>query len=693
MIVRDISFVGNGGSFSGHNDLQLRAQMDQAESKFGVLLWPFVYYVDPKTFDRERLVRDSYRLEVWYAHHGWFDAKVVGWETRQVRRPSDKRAGVIDIRGRVEPGSQSLVREIRLEGVTPEVEGVINAALRDAPIKVGSPFDKDLVEKTRQTLVTALQNSAHPYVSVGSDITAHPNELSVDLIFTVDSGIAAEIGEVVITGNEVVDDKFIDLAADLDEGSPYKLEALRDAQRRLFEMGTFSIVNVEPDLSNVANPIVPVNVNVSESKFGTLRFGVGFDYDSYLPIIRASSRLRHVNLFHELVQADFGLRGGYAFDVAADFPSGQPIWGTDLTLEYPRLFLQKASLELRGEFEQDIYSGLWTYRRPQVDLQLVYRLNDDIQLRWGPHYESYTFLGSFAEGDETDIAAAQQRLFGIPGREDFRYQLTALDHFASLDYRDDPVNPTRGSFTSLNLRAAYAVSDAGFSFFRTSAEHKRYIPLRARDKNSAYPLTLALRGRATVIVPYGETRTIPIPERAFLGGSTSIRGFRPNQVGAYNTLCTYRDVKSGGVFWVEGDEITTTEMEPYWLPRGGNVAPELSAEVRYDWAYGVTLAGFVDTGILSQTIQSLLSNAGEDFRFSAGIGARYNTIVGPVRFDISLRPLYEEDAGPAGYTLCNSAADQIPRVNDFFSNFRAFRDPDDHPPLALVFFITFGESL
>ena len=693
MLVRDISFSGNGGSFSGHNDLQLRAQMDQDESRFGLLLWPFIYYVDPKTLERERLIRDGYRLEVWYAHHGWFDAKVLGWDVRQVRRPSEKRAGVVDIHGTVDPGPQSLIRDIRLEGVTPEIEAVVNAALRDAPSQPGAPFDKDGVERTRQTLVTTLQNSAHPYVSVGSDITAHPNELAVDLVFTIDAGIAGEIGEVVITGNEVVDDRFIDIAADLDEGSAYKLDALRDAQRRLFEMGTFSIVNVEPDLSDLTNPVVPVNVNVTESKFGTLRFGVGFDYDSYLPIIRASSRIEHVNLFHELVKADLGLRAGYAFDVSGDFPSGEPIWGGDLSLEYPRLFLQRASLELRGEFEQDIYSGLWTYRRPQVDLQLVYRLTDEIQLRWGPHYESYTFLGSFAEGDETDIQAAQQRLFGIDGQDDFRYQLTALDHFASIDYRDDPVNPTRGSFTSLNLRAAYALSSSGFSFFRTSAEHKRYIPLRARDKNSAYPVTLALRGRATVIVPYGETDQIPIPERAFLGGSTSIRGFRPNQVGPYNTLCTYRDVKSGGVFWVEGDETTTTEMVPYHLPRGGNVAPELSAEVRYDWAYGVTLATFVDAGILSRTLESLVSNVGSDFRFSGGIGARYNTIVGPVRFDISVRPLYEEDAGPAGYTLCNATADEIPRVNDFFSNFGAFRDPDDHPPLALVFFITFGESL
>ena len=86
-IVRSVRFEGNGGALSGHNDYQLSAQMEQQSSDFGILVWPLMYWAQPTVLDYRLLNRDAYRLEVWYANHGWFDATVDGFSVSTVRPP------------------------------------------------------------------------------------------------------------------------------------------------------------------------------------------------------------------------------------------------------------------------------------------------------------------------------------------------------------------------------------------------------------------------------------------------------------------------------------------------------------------------------------------------------------------------------------------------------------------------------
>jgi translocation and assembly module TamA len=698
-IVRDLSFAGNGGALSGHNDYQLRLQMVQKEARYGVLVWPLLYTVTPRPLREEVLLRDAYRLEVWYAHHGWFDARVEGFELRQVRRETERRAGVVDIRGHVEPGAQSTVRSLRVEGVA-RFAAIQNAALRTAPIREGDPFDLDTLEATRDLLLSMLRDAAHPYATVEMTIEAHPEARAVDVVYAVEEGINADFGPVSLAGSEDVPERFIEGKAAVVTGDPYKFEALRAAQRRLFEMGTFSVVSVEPDLSDPTRAEVPISIRVTESKFRTLRLGVGFDYDSYIPVLRATARIRHVNLFHELLRAELGAKVGFAFDLnTADFSGRIPTWGVDSTVEYPRLFHQRGSLELRGSIEQDIYGGLWAYQRPEADLHLVYRFSEDVQFRVGPHVEQYTFIGEFGPA----VQEAQQRLFGIESDAAFVYQLTSLDQFATWDWRDDPLHPTRGQYYSLTLREAVPLSQYGYGFVRTAGNASWYVPVRLAARGAAYPLTWILRSGGTAIFPYTVAKTVPLPERAFLGGSNSIRGFRSNQVGPYTALCTYQTVTRGGFLGIDalapdGEPTTEEEVTRYYLPSGANYAVNAGTEMRYDWAYGVSFAAFLDGGALLDTITpgSLTDNA---LRGSVGVGARYDTKVGPLRFDVSFRPLYEEDRGPLRYSQCDPV-DEVPRVVDLLSNFTAWRSYSDdgsgertRPPIAIVFFLTFGEAI
>jgi outer membrane protein assembly factor BamA len=670
-VVRHVGFEGNGGWFSGHDDYTLAEQMEQGESTWGLLTWPFTYSTRPILLDHHLLERDAFRLEVWYAHHGWFDARVDGWQLRELRRPRDRRAAVVDVWGLIEPGPRSMVRALDLVGLPDAPPG---GWLPDRLLRSGDFFDLGLVESTRATLLEELVSNGYPYASVTVRSQADPHAQAVDVTFQAEPGIEGRLGAITVEGAERVRERFIRGALDLHEGDPYALDELQAAQRRLFQLGTFSIATVEPDLRDPTDPSVPVNVRVAESRSRTLRLGGGFIYDGFVPIVRAQARIRHVNLLGELIRADLGARAGLAYDLTRGFvlDSRLPTWGVDLRLEYPRILNQRGSLELNGTVEQDIYTGLWEYRRPALDLSLIYRFSDVVQGRIGPHFEDYLFIGGLGE----DLSVSQQRLFGISG-DALRYQLTALDQFFTLDWRDDPIRATRGGYLQLAAREAVALSDAGFNFVRVTADARRYFPLGGRE--SSIPLTLAGRVGGTYITPFGDTTKIPLPERAFLGGATGLRGFRPKQVGPYTTLCTYP---------------SATEDDPgavvrYDIPEGGNVAAQVGAEARYDATSGVTLAGFVELGALGGDLSELAANGP---RASIGGGVRYDTSVGPIRFDLSFRPLYPEDSGPISYSKDCLVTDQDPRVFDFFSLFPGLRE-SRHPPFAMVFYLTFGEAL
>ena len=113
------------------------------------------------------------------------------------------------------------------------------------------------------------------------------------------------------------------------------------------------------------------------------------------------------------------------------------------------------------------------------------------------------------------------------------------------------------------------------------------------------------------------TDSIPLPERFFMGGSESMRGFSINQAGP-------RDPDTG-------------------YPIGGNALFFNSFELRTFFAQRrMGLVLFEDAGNVYDTIRRMRllkfrQSSPADFDYTcqaAGIGLRYKTPVGPIRFDV-----------------------------------------------------------
>jgi outer membrane protein assembly factor BamA len=651
--------------------------MEQRTSGQGILTFPLMYFATPSAFDPDALARDARRLEVWYAHHGWFDARFDGWRVVEVRRRRGVASAVVDAVGVVNPGPQSLVSQMRFDGLEGHgLQTVARTIERTSALQTGDPFDLELAWVTRDQAVERLQNNGRAYATVDMKVEARPEELAVDVQYDAKPGIASQFGEVSWDGLEAVPQKVVDRELPFSPGEAYESAALQEAQKNLFELGLFSLVTLAPDLSDPSRSRVPIRARVTESKFRTLRVGAGLQYDAIALSPRVSVSWRDQNLGKTLTRFELDGSFGYVFAVpsstsaaaaGADLPdNANAIAGTPLFSAYARMnnpFLAGNVLEIAADagVKSELQSIGLVLFRGEGDVGLVVHPNREIAFDVGFHAEQNRFTGP-----SVDVVEGFSR-----GVNDQSYGLFAADLGLTIDWRDDPLSPSRGTYSSLDIRQAFG----SFQFTRVNGEWRGYLPLRVG--RTGFPFVWANRLRGRLVQAWGDSE-IPYVERAFMGGSTSLRGFRLNSVGPYKCKCTY-----------DGDVVTRS-----YLANGGTFGLEAASELRYDWKHGITFSAFGEVGLLADGWDQVVPTA---IRWGGGVGARYQSPVGPIRLDIGLRPSYPEDLNPTRTFGCD-AADILPRAADLLRQSEAFRGEivggaKNNPPIAINVFLAIGEAI
>jgi outer membrane protein insertion porin family len=183
------------------------------------------------------------------------------------------------------------------------------------------------------------------------------------------------------------------------------------------------------------------------------------------------------------------------------------------------------------------------------------------------------------------------------------------------DARDNPADATKGSFNSFDFGVADTAIGSSASFLRMYYQNSTYHPLGRR-------FSFARAFRFGVLQPYKNTvslafpaqtsdvQLIPLPERFFAGGGTSLRGFALNQAGP-------RDLNG--------------------FPVGGQAILEFNQEIRFPMRLpfvGSALGGaiFYDGGNVYRRIGFGQFFAG--YSNTVGLGLRYQTPLGPLRIDL-----------------------------------------------------------
>jgi outer membrane protein insertion porin family len=183
----------------------------------------------------------------------------------------------------------------------------------------------------------------------------------------------------------------------------------------------------------------------------------------------------------------------------------------------------------------------------------------------------------------------------IPLGEEEQYErrsILTIRPSVVFDSRDSFMRPQKGLFTSLTLGVSKGLENSFDDFLKPQLDMRYFhSPLEG--------LTLALRGRAGHIYPFGASSNIPDDQLFFLGGTSSVRGFKEN-------LLRY-DVNRKAV--------------------GGRTELLASVEGRKYLGMNLELITFIDTGSVRNAV---VEEGSDDFRFSTGLGLRYISPLGSI---------------------------------------------------------------
>ncbi len=513
-------------------------------------------------FSPELVKQDADRIRDLYLREG-FEQVII--------TPSfkDDPSGVnVTITFQVNEGKQTLVSEIHVAGDTVMSKGEL---LKRTSLNPGMPYSQKNLDEDRRLIESTYLEMGYPDVIVESK-TERISPERVQINYIVYEGVKIQVGDIYIVGNRLTKRKIITRSILFHEGDPLSIEKLLTSQQKLYGLGIFDRVEIVPVNVNRSDDYRPVIIRVEDSSPLVLGYGFGYQTNEGP---RGTVEITRKNLF--------GLDRSLSFRVRASVleQRGQ------ITYREPRLFNHDldSSVTLYAENAPG-YNLPFNTARVNASMQIMKRFHrvDNFFIRY--NYETV----NLSDVRVNPLATGFENLGTL--------RLSTFSTAWLRDTRDDPFEPQKGYFHTVNF--SVAAKAYGSEVNLASVFGQTQMNRRVYKKT-----VLATSFRLGLKEPFGSTLQIPISERFFAGGSTTLRGFGLDLAGPL-------DPATGA-------------------PLGGNFLFIGNFELRIPVAGNFSVAPFYDAGNVFARIRDVKLAS---FSNTLGIGLRYKTPFGPIRVDI-----------------------------------------------------------
>jgi len=603
--------------------------------------------------------------------------------------PAGGKIAPLRVTYRIEEGIQQKVGSVAIEGAEHVSVDELTPLINTTAGQLLSPHN---LAGDRDTLISnyLTRGFEHPQVDVAQKTDpADPNK--VDVVFHVTEGRQVFVRKVLLTGLHFTRPDTVARAITIHPGDPLDQSALVETQRNLYEFALFNEVDTAVENPNGGDTRKTVLLQTAEARRWALTYGFGFEaqtgtphYNCGLVILSgAPCNTTGKTGISPRVLADITRNNLFGREESASL---QTTYGLleqkiDLLFQVPHLSQNHDfGFNVSGSYANSLDVTTYVASKLQAGFRLTEHFNapGSFLSKANTIVYEFNFRRIKVQADSLQVSPGEISLLSTA----VRVGGPALTWVR--DTRDSVLDAHRGTYTSFQEFLSDKYFGAQATFNRLDVSNSSYWSF---DKGR---FVLARNTR------YGQERAfgspgselIPLPERLYAGGPTSLRGFSINAAGP-------RDPETGYPLGGAGALINSTEMRlpPPTLPFFGD---SLSLVLFHDMGNIFTNASdawpsalrfhqpnrdacrnlnFIDPNHPDQPPGPVKSTGWQGacnfnyFSHALGTGLRYHTPAGPIRLDFSYNlntPIF-----PVIYNYSNSKAPatvgEAGHFNFFFS--------------------------
>ena len=593
------------------------------------------------------LEEDVNGIERLYRASGFRQVKVTSKLVETYR--GDPSLLAIDVA--VQEGPQTRVAWVRIEGsyTLPQEQ------LPEIQTEERQGFDESSLADDRDTILEKYFDNGFPNATVEvayAPIPSDDTQPRVGVTFTIHEGEQFFVDQLFLDGLHHTRRGVARRELRVQPAAPLSQQDLLESQRRLYDLGLFKQVDTAIQNPDGTESRKNVLVTTREADRYTFDYGVGFEFQTGQPAVGASQPLgaTGVSPMVSLGVSRINVDGRHQ-TLTMKGNLGRLQQKALISYDIPKVLnLDHLRFTATALYDNTVDVSTFTSKRLEGTFQLLQVLykREDRELT------TFAYRFSYRRVEASDIEVTENLipLLSQPTR------VGTPNFIYTRNRRDNDLESTRGSYTTVEggVAASWFGSEADFSrllvknstyrtFFRNHSTGQGFVFARSTTVGVENPLG------STVLLDPAQTPTaaetlIPLPERFYNGGGNSNRGFGLNQAGPRDPFTGYP--VGGSALFLNNLEMRFPNVRVPYLNDNigftlfedmGNVfaRPQemLPSMGRFHQPNRQICFQAPPFGQLSQCSYNYASHA-------VGIGVRYQTPIGPLRFDFgyNLNPPY-----------------------------------------------------
>lgn len=490
--LEEINFFGNR-SFS-KSDLLAFTQSQETS------LFSSTYY------DEDTLQEDLILIRNFYRSEGYLDVRV---HLRDISFGNDRRSIIINIS--INEGRRYDVQKVSFVGhkLFSEKE------LRDRIEMVeGMAFKQNDMARDKNKLERLYGENGFLNIKV-SPVVSFPDVKNpvVNIVYRTEEGDTTNIRKIDVEGNSLTRDHVVRRELLQSPGEQFNLGKVENIQQRLRRLQYFETIKL--DLRDTEEEKwKDINLKVEEGRTGSLRFAAGITSDlgavGEISVTKRNFDIsRFPTSFADLLSGESLTGAGQTLDVY--FQAGREV------IRFKISFVDPYFLGYNLIFSPEIYKTervreSWREGYTGTQLSFGRKIGLDTTVKVGYRLDNVRVTDVDDDAPEDVLDAEGDNV------------ISSMNVDFTIDTRDDYVLPSRGYTIGLNYELAGVIFRGHYDFSKANIRLAYFQTLYTTEKG--YKHVLSFGTRFGLADAHGITKKVPIFERFFAGGATSIRGFR-----------------------------------------------------------------------------------------------------------------------------------------------------------------------